>query len=209
MKGIVAGIIAGIAGAAVWAIVAAVTGFEIGWIAWGIGAGVGAGVAWGSEGSPAMGVLAVVISVLAIVAGKFITVEMVLSREMGGAKAEIAQMLESEEYLISWMADIVIADIQESGGTVSWPAGVDPEEASTKAEYPKEIWARAEQSWSALTLEEKEEFKVDVQEQIEESMNMYAADVRNDGFLASFGVMDALFFLLAIGTAYKIGSKAD
>jgi hypothetical protein len=70
MKGIFAGIIAGIAGALVWAIVAYFTGFEIGWLAWGVGALVGAAVAWGSEGTQTTGVVAVIITVIAIIAGK-------------------------------------------------------------------------------------------------------------------------------------------
>jgi hypothetical protein len=36
-----------------------------------------------------------------------------------------------------------------------------------------------------------------------------AASYREEGFLASFGAIDVLFFILAIVTAYKIGSKSE
>lgn len=120
MKGLIAGIIAGIAGAALWAGIAAVTGFEIGWLAWGIGAAVGAAVAWGSEGSPVTGGLAVVIAILAIVTGKYITVEIVLAKEMGTANEEIARQMETEEYLISWLADGMVYNLTEAGQTINW-----------------------------------------------------------------------------------------
>ncbi len=112
MKGLVAGVVAGVIGAALWAIIAAVTGYEIGWLAWGIGAAVGAGVAWGSEGSPVTGGMAVAIAVLAILAGKFITME-VITNKIDSAKDGIYQQLDNEEYLISWLADEAAAGRQK------------------------------------------------------------------------------------------------
>jgi len=209
MKGIIAGVIAGFAGAVVWALIAAFTGFEIGWLAWGIGAAVGGAVAWGSEGTPAMGVAAVIISVLAIVAGKYISVEMMLAKEMDGANEQIAAQMETEEYYISWLADIGISSIEEAGGTVDWPEGVVPEEATMKEEYPPEIWSKAEELWTNMTPEEQDEFKEQVGQQVDENIAAFTAGVRKDGFLASFSLFDGIFFFLAIGTAYKIGSKAD
>lgn len=209
MKGIIAGVAAGIVGAALWAIIAAATGYEIGWLAWGIGAAVGAGVAWGSEGSPVTGAIAVVIAVLAILAGKYITVEVVLANEMGNVGDEVAQMIENEEYQISWLADQVVYEYQEQGKSVDWPAGVNPEEASSKEDYPPVIWALAEKAWSNMTDDEKEEFKANVRQQVEENIQAYTNSVKADGFFASFGVFDILFAFLAIATAYKVGSKAD
>jgi hypothetical protein len=209
MKGIIAGVIAGFAGAVVWALIAALTGFEIGWLAWGIGAAVGAAVAWGSEGTPAMGVVAVIISVLAIVAGKYITIEMLLAKEMDGANEQIAAQLEMDEYYISRLADAEIAQVEEAGGTVTWPEAADNEEAALPEQYPADIWAKAETVWTNMTPEDKDQFKQDVQQQVDENIAAFTAGVRKEGFLGSFGLFDAIFFFLAIGTAYKIGSKAD
>lgn len=209
MKGLIAGIIAGIAGAALWAGIAAVTGFEIGWLAWGIGAAVGAAVAWGSEGSPVTGGLAVVIAILAIVTGKYITVEIVLAKEMGTANEEIARQMETEEYLISWLADGMVYNLTEAGQTINWPAGVNPDEASAKEDYPPALWAAAEQTWSSTSEEERAEFKTEVQAQVDANVQAFASSIKKDGFLASFGAFDVIFFVLAIATAYKVGSKAD
>lgn len=209
MKGLIAGVLGGIVGAVLWGVIAAFSGFEIGWIAWGIGALVGAGVAWGTEGGKVPGVMAVVISVLAIFAGKFIALEMVVNKEVKSAGEKIATLSESDEgYLISWLADAIIVKMQDEGKPVNWPAGVSPEDAQSEADYPPEIWARAKTAWLAMSDEEKQEFKQDVQEQANENIRTMAAGFRQEGFLASFGPMDILFFLLAIATAYKIGSKS-
>jgi len=209
MKGIIAGIIAGIAGAIIWAVVAALTGFEIGWLAWGIGAAVGAAVAWGSEGSPKMGVIAVVIAVIAIIAGKFITVEMVLAKEMGTVKEEVAQQINDEEYLISWISDEIVYELKEQGETIAWPEGVDPEAVDSKDDYPPRIWNRAEQIFGTMSEDEKADYKESVRQQTELNIKMFADSVKGESFIASFGLFDALFLFLAIGTAYKVGSKSE
>lgn len=205
MKGIIAGVCAGFAGAAVWALIAWLTGYEIGWIAWGIGAAVGAAVAWGSEGTPTMGVAAVIISVLAILGGKYITVELFLANQNDILQEEFTKIIQTDEYAIGSIAD----EIEECGGTVAWPEIEDLDEVEIREEYPPEIWAKAEKAWDEKTPAEKEEFKKEVQQNVEEGIAMLNSYVRKEGFLASFSLFDALFFFLAIGTAFKIGSKAD
>jgi phosphate/sulfate permease len=202
MKGIAAGIIAGICGAVVWSLIAALTGFEIGWIAWGIGAAVGAAVAWGSEGSPKYGVIAVIISVISILAGKYIAVEMVLADELKDADQEVNRLIENEEYLISWLADSIIYERMERDEPVAWPAGVDPEQASEEQHYPPEIW-------NDMDEEERDEFKVSVRQQIDTNVKTLASEVKKQGFIESFSVIDIVFFILAVLTAYKMGAKTD
>ncbi len=209
MKGLVAGVAAGIGGAVVWALIAYFTGYEIGWIAWGIGAAVGAGVAWGSTGSPAMGITAVVISVLAILAGKFITVEIILAKELKAANQDMNQQVLNEEYVISWLADGVVAVYQEKQIPVNWPEGVNPENAASQADYPADVWQAAASKWNSMSAEEKEEYRENVRQQAEVNIAEYASEMRKEGFIGSFGIIDIVFFLLAIATAYKIGSKTD
>ena len=82
MKDVVFGLIGGALGALLWAGVVYVTEYEIGWIAWAIGGLVGFSVALGNKDrgrSPmAAGSLAVIITTLSIVAGKYAAVEMLL-----------------------------------------------------------------------------------------------------------------------------------
>ena len=210
MKGIIAGIIAGVAGAALWAVIAAFTGYEIGWIAWGIGAAVGAGVAWGSDGSTVTGVLAVVIAIGAIIGGKYVSVEMMLAKEVNAANEEIARQVEGDEnYPISWLAQGVVYKLTEAGQTVEWPDEVNPEEATEEADFPPTVWSIAQEAWANMSDDEKADFKNEIQTQAVANVQDYASSVKKDGFIASFSAMDGIFFLLAIATAYKVGSKAD
>lgn len=209
MKGLAAGVAAGVGGAVVWALIAYFTGYEIGWLAWGIGAAVGAAVAWGSRNSPAMGVAAVVISVLAILAGKYITVEIILAKEKQTANQGVAQQILNDEYVISWLADEIISVYQEQGIAVNWPEGVNPEEVSSRADYPADVWQAAAAKWNSMSAEEKEAFRQNVRQQAEANIAMYASGLRKEGFLGSFGVIDIIFFGLAIVTAYKIASRTE
>ena len=206
MKGLAAGILGGVAGAVLWGLIAAFTGYEIGWIAWGIGALVGAGVAWGTEGGTVPGVMAVVISVLAILGGKFVALEIMMNKE---AKEVVSLADTSEEYLISWLADVMVFRMQEAGQSVSWPAGVDPDNAQKEADYPPEVWAKAKSAWEAMSDEDKQAFKADVQKQVAANLDQLSGEMREKGFIASFGGIDIIFFLLAIATAFKIGSKSQ
>lgn len=209
MKGLTAGIIAGLAGAFAWALIAYFTGFEIGYLAWGIGALVGAAVGWGTEGTPTNGVIAVAISIVAILGGKFMTVQFSISNELETIDQNIALQMENEEFILSWLAGGIIYEIQEQGNTVQWPAGVDPEEASAKEDFPPEVWNAAETVWAEMTDDEKQEFRGDVEDQINANIQTIAAMASKEGFLSSFGLFDAIFFFLAIGTAYKVAAKTD
>jgi hypothetical protein len=210
MKGIVAGILCGVAGAVLWGVIAAFTGYEIGWIAWGIGALVGAGIAWGMDGGTVPGVLAVVISILAILGGKFVALEMVVGKELKNANSGLSSLIETnEEYVISWLADEIVIKMEEQGVTVQWPGGEAPETPQAEADYPRDVWAKAKWAWEGMSDEEKQEFKKVVHEQALKNVNEMAASYREEGFLASFGAIDVIFFLLAIVTAYKIGSKSE
>lgn len=209
MKGLIAGVAAGVGGAVVWALIAYFTGYEIGWLAWGIGAAVGAAVAWGGKNSPAAGIMAVVISVLAILAGKYITVEIMLAKEKKAANQDMAQQILNDEYVISWLADEVIAVYREQGIAVNWPEGVNPEEVSSRADYPADVWQQAETRWNSMSAAEKEEYRQNVRQQAEANIAVYASGLRKEGFLGSFGVIDIIFFGLAIVTAYKIASRTE
>lgn len=70
---IVAGVVAGLVGAAVWGAVAYFLDMELGLLAWGIGGLVGfaVGATAQEDAGPSTGILAVVLSVLSIMGGKY------------------------------------------------------------------------------------------------------------------------------------------
>ncbi len=118
--GIFGAVVAGLIGAGIWTGIAYGTGYEIGWIAWGVGALVGFGALIGArrEASPMLGGIAVIVAILALLAGKYITIELFIDEEIGDG-SEILQNviagLDDPETLISYMADTVALEYAADG----------------------------------------------------------------------------------------------
>ena len=96
---VVGGTIGGTLGAAIWVGVGYFTGFEVGWIAWGVGVLTGMGVAAvasaNGEADAASGITAAVISILAVLAGKYAVVHLVvdqLLKQVPGVDPQMQQM---------------------------------------------------------------------------------------------------------------------
>jgi len=217
------GAAAGLIGAAIWAAIGYFTGLEIGWIAWGIGMLVGIGVrvvgsqeiayfdktqrkmvrsSVGAEG-PLAGMVAAVLAVVSVLAGKYALVHLFLA----APAASLEEYLE-DDTMISAIADEVVVEYESQGRAVSWPAGVNPEEAYERADYPPEIWTAAESRWNALPEEERANLKKAQAELIGMALgNMEGAE--SAVFLSSFGVFDLLWFGLAAVTAFKLGASAS
>lgn len=213
VNAVVGGLIGGAVGAFIWAAVVYFTEYEIGWIAWGVGGLVGYGVAAGNRGaarsSTAAGVLAVAISAVAILAGKYAGVQLVMPSD-----DEILAMatagFEEEDYVISYVADDVAAEYEAAGLPVSWPSGVDPTNASASPDYPADVWAEAEARWAELTDEQRNVFRDQLEAEVRENIAGNLPQIRSamagGGFVGSFSPMDVIFFGLAMVTAFGVAS---
>ncbi len=213
MKDVAYGLVAGALGALVWAAVVYFTEYEIGWIAWGVGAMVGFAVALGNEDkhrSPtAAGVLAVAITVVSIVAGKYLAVQTLMPSD-DEIVALFTQEFENEDFVISYVADDVAAEYEAAGRPVAWPEGVDPSNAADQGDYPADVWADAEVRWGAWDAEEQASFRetrrAEVAANVEASMPELRAAFASGGFTGSFSPMDLIFFGLGMVTAWGMGS---
>jgi hypothetical protein len=223
LKMVFGGAVAGLIGAAIWAAIGYFTGLEIGWIAWGIGMLVGVGVRVvgsqevavfdkvqrkmvrsrvGAEG-PVAGMVAAVLAVVSVLAGKYALVQLFLSEP-----ATSLQDYLEDEAMISSIADQIVVEQESAGRTVSWPSGVSADEAYEEADYPPEIWTEAESRWSALPAEERERFKKAQAQLLGDALeNLEGA--QSTMFLASFGAFDLLWFGLAAVTAFRLGASAS
>jgi tellurite resistance protein len=201
-KAVLAGAIAGAVGAGAWALIGYSVGYEVGYLAWGIGGLVGFAVAWGNAGvktSPmAAGLLAVGISVLSIVGGKYLTVVVTLS----DPTEVVQELMENDEYVMSYAADVVVEELENSGQAVQWPLGVDPDFADSSEDYPPAIWAEAEVRWNELSEEERSEFRNLLAEDLTVWVSSNNQATQEEVFLETFGPLDILFFGLAIVTAF-------
>ena len=212
-RGIFGGALGGLVGAVIWAGISSVTGYEIGWIAWGVGGLVGLGCVWASKGQGnLLGSVAVVITILSILAGKYFAVEFSIRNEIGSEQGVLQSALaeiRDDEVTISYLADQIIEERQAMGDVIQWPAGVNPDEATRQSDYPPAIWSRALSTWEAMSPEEREEYRGQLAEQIQAGVQAFFSDVSASGFLNSFGPMDLLFFGLAVATAFKIAARGS
>lgn len=206
--GVVGGAIGGAIGAAIWAAVAYFLNVEIGWIAWGVGGLVGLGTALGTGGGhPAAGVLAVAITVVSILGGKYASIQLAL----GGEKEEIVEsalgQLGDEEYVVSWIANEIASERENAGEEVAWPDPPEEGDGSIESEYPPDIWAEAEGRWQSLTPAEQGARRAEIETEIRENFEVFFGEFDMiEAIKGSMGALDILFFALAIGTAWQLGS---
>jgi hypothetical protein len=216
---LIGGVIGGIAGAGAWAGVAYGTGYESGWIAWGVGLLVGLGVriGGGSEpgGQPA-GALAAVIAILSILGGKYYAMQLFLEDELGPE----SEMLESAisqlgdyDYLLSLVAHDIVHEYEDEddGRALDWPPGKSHQEAGmARGDFPADVWTDAEQRYAAMSADERMAYIKDVEAGMRADFAAWAEENRDllaeEGFLQSFGLFDLVFGVLAIATAFSIGS---
>jgi len=201
INGSLVGLAAGALGTAAWAAVVHFTGYEIGYLAWGIGFIVGLGVAMGSKGQGDLltGVVAVVISVLSILAGKYAAAYIQVEQALSTETMEI-----NDELLISYKADDIVNERIAAGEEVLWPEGVDADYAAQEADYAADIWAAADGRWSAMTAADQDLFRGQIRAERQANFDSYRPQARTDIFMESFAMIDLIFFGLAIATAFKL-----
>lgn len=204
-KWILAGSIGGLVGAAIWAGISYATNYEIGWIAWGIGAMVGYCVGYVSQENEdgfAPGVTAAVLAIGSVLLGKFAAAHFL------AASLAVSLTLPPAvpDDMISGFADDLIKDRIAKGQPVNFPPGQTLESASDKADYPPDIWQAAAQQWSTLDPSEQQKRLATRNEELKNISQMLGGAMRESAFTNSFGLFDILWFLLAAGTAYRLGS---
>jgi hypothetical protein len=202
---IVGAAIGGGIGAAIWAAICYNINYEIGWIAWGVGILAGFGAAIGSRGHTGLltGGIAVVVAILAILAGKYITIDMTVNDI---AKQVAREMEVTEDNAIAVIARGIAAEHENAGRTVNWPQDINPDYAFEEDEFPEAIWKDAKGRWARLP----ETSRADYRDAAHRDQQRFIADVaeyaKGEGFIHMFSLFDILFFGLAIVSAAGIGA---
>lgn len=202
---VIGGLIGGLAGAAVWAAVTHFTNYEIGWIAWGVGIATGFGVrmAAGDDDGNGPGLTAVLIAVLALVAGKYMaTVPRVnqLIRSLDGLIVVTAEDQKLE------FAKTIATERERAGKKLKWPPNKNIVTAEEKGDFPADVWKEAEKRWNDKPAETQQAELAAANAEAKTRGAEAFAKIRWMAFQKSFGPIDILFFFLAIGSAYKLGS---
>lgn len=207
---IVGGLIGGAIGATVWALIAVKSGYEIGWVAWGIGALVGCAVnvcSRGHEGS-LPGMAAAAIAVLSIVLGKYLAVVMIFWNAESTAGIDATMIDVDESDMIAEVADTIVDEREQQGRPVQWPDDddFDPDPEKFPMGYPADVWQEATGRWNARPQAERDAELDERRSSQQEMFTAFTGAIRWEIFKASFGPLDVLWILLAVSTAYRLGS---
>ena len=203
-KWVIAGAIGGAAGAAIWALISYAANAEIGWIAWGIGfvVGVCVRVAAGEQHEGFLpGITAASIAILSVIAGKYMAVSYAVSAvNLGQADVSF-----TDEEMIVGIADDIIEAREAKGQKVQLPGGKKIEDANAQADYPPGIWREASQKWQGLGPVGQEQRRETYKAQFRAAVGAMGDQLQRRAFTESFGPFDALWFILAALSAYKLG----
>lgn len=204
---VVGSLVGGAIGAAIWAAVGYFTGYEVGWIAWGVGvlAGLGAAVGsnvGGSGPSTGTGVLAAVVALAAVGAGKLAVIEIHYQND---ADLALAQEF-THEILMTYVADQLAEQWEDDGISIDWPELPDNQWGRwSEGDYPADLWAESVSWWNETPPEEqgkiREAYRAMHEANVSEAEQFYA-DLGSENFLTGF---DAIWMLLAVGSAFGIG----
>lgn len=200
-------LIGGALGGGLWYGVAMGANREFAILAWLVGAITGFGAALGARGHVGTftGVIAAVIAAGAVIGAKYAVVENIVGQvEKKVAHAVVAK----DEHAIGMIAREVAREHEAAGKHYQWPGDVTPDKAIQEDDFPAIIWTEASSRYEAMDDAAKAERKSAATAEMKQDFHGAMNDVRSEGFAAMFGVVDILFFLLALGSAFAIGSGA-
>lgn len=200
-------LIGGAVGAAIWAVVGFYTGAEIGWIAWGVGVLAGAGAMVGANlvgggASTGSGIVAAVVAIAAVAAGKLAVIELIYQDDRDLAVA--SQF--SNEILMCYVADQVVEHWEDEGYDIDWPELPEGQYFRWReADYPPDLWAATLEYWDDQTPEHQQAVRKAYREQHETNVAIVEAEyasMSGENFLSGY---DAIWILLAVGSAFGLG----
>lgn len=203
-KWILGGGTAGLLGATIWAAIVHYTNYEVGYVAWGIGAAVGYGVRKmaGEEGGAAPGVVAALIAVVALVAGKYAVAAM----SVHGAIPDAAKVVTAESMHVTLATEICI-ERDRKGEKLKFPPGMDLVKAEKQADFPPEVWKEATETWNKLPPDQQQQRLAERRTMFNDQIQEMEGEIRQKAFEQSFGMFDLLWLFLAVGSAFKIGAN--
>jgi len=205
MKWIAAGLAGGLVGAMIWAAISYFANTEIGWIAWGVGGLVGlcVRVAAGNEDEgPLPGVGAAAIAIGSVLLGKYLAIHMAVASIAGGF--EVGEFTPAD--MIERNANEIVREREAKGQVVLFRNAKTNENANGEADFPPDIWQEASTKWTSLPADEQQKQMAQARQELQEIMGNLHGVLRQEGFMNSFSPYDALWFILAAITAFRLGS---
>lgn len=198
-------LIGGGLGGAMWYGVAMGANRELAILAWLVGAITGVGAAAGARAHVGTytGLIAVVVTMGAVIGAKYMVVENIV----GQVEQKVSrQVVAKDEHAIGLIGREVAKEHEAAGKRYQWPEDVTPDKALMEEEFPSVIWTEAKGRYDALDDAAKAQRRSAATAEMRQEFKGAMNEVRSEGFAAMFSLYDILFFFLAIGSAFAIGS---
>jgi hypothetical protein len=199
----VGGLIGGGIGAFIWATIVKSMGVEVGYVAWLVGGLTGGGVAVVAGGYKGVitGCIAAVISIAAVFGGRYWAISSITEKIV--AKYAQSELKVPEEMVPDFMAVDVVREWAAAGKTVNWPSAEAEATAESIADYPPEVQKEVTERWAAMSSTRKAAYIQDLQRRVNSAVTKMGT---SEVFAKSFDMIDALFAIIAIATAYGVAS---
>jgi hypothetical protein len=210
IRGIVFGLLAGILCLLVWSRVTVRFGHNPFWYQPMLGLILGIAVAFGSGFSKKSGVCAVIISLITLIAGKYINtgIEMNLTVRSEKINEIITPLFGRDETMIAVLAEDIVQSRIASGDSLLLPSPNNPYRKYPQNRYPFEIWNKASQVWNSLSDSNQQKFRSVLStletEKIRNHLIQNRHDLHGKFFKESFKGMHLLYGLLTLGSAFII-----
>ena len=163
-KAFIGGGIGALAGLVVWAILGFAIGNDLGILVIAVGAAVGFGIRFLTKGEQDVGygVIAVLITIAAVVLGKYVIAELVTQRGVMAAASQAVSF--SDDDMIAREANVLASQRVRAGTPMNWPSGKSLSTAKLPADYPPDIAQAATAAWNSITDKESKRKEMETQE---------------------------------------------
>lgn len=198
---------AAITGALLWKIVAVTTGMEFGLLAWLIGGMIGLAASFDEAEGTATGVLCALLAVLAIFGGKFLAYDSMLN-EFTSTSAE--ELMMDEDYMSWYQMELAesreFAKVHDDEGLRQFMIDNDYTLATTLATVPvsdiEDFLTLVAPRLEALAQDNLSfEAWIEMEQQQLSDVDISAGSL----VFQSLGLVDIVFLLLGVGTAFRLG----
>ncbi len=198
----ICGCVAGMVGAAIWAGISYGTELQFGALAWGLGGLVGIGVNLGSRDTGGMfyGLIGAAIALLAVLAGNFLTVSLLVAKYM--------ELMEPDEVPYEMVMQVLVDEIAlewvEEDREIRWPKEWKAwDQAEWPDDYPRDLRVETETRWEGMAPDQQ----LDRRTAIAEVTKANSQLIENAGFSEIMSrPRTVIWTLFAVCTAFMVAA---
>jgi hypothetical protein len=158
----------------------------------------------------AIAACSVLVTLGVILGGRFLLVHLENPTDF-----EIVEMFvndfDSEEFVLSYVADDIANEFADAGSELVWPDGVDPDNAVEAAHFPPDVWAEAEARWATWDDRRRDiymrERRSGVKLSVEANIKEIRAGMTAGSFTESFSPIVFLLSALALALSALVSLR--